>query len=159
MNDRQQYRLMRKVIFAALETIGTFFAILMCFALIGTCASCKQVEYVEVERHTTDSIYIKQVQHDSIHVHDSIWAERRGDTIFVDRWHTKYVERIKNDTINVSHADTVPVPYPVEVVKEVEKPLNWWQKTAMWIGSFVCAAVVILMVAWVCQRIMHYYNR
>lgn len=151
MNDRQQYRLMRKVIFAALETIGTFFAILICFALIGTCVSCKQVEYVEVERHTTDSIYIKQVQHDSIHVHDSIWAERRGDTIFVDRWHTKYVERIKNDTINVSHADTVPVPYPVEVVKE-KKYIPGIVKILAWIGGIMIFIVVSYIVIWIIKN-------
>lgn len=151
MNDRQQYRLMRKVIFAALETIGTFFAILICFALIGTCVSCKQIEYVEVERHTTDSIYIKQVQHDSIHVHDSIWAERRGDTIFVDRWHTKYVERIKNDTINVSHADTVPVPYPVEVVKE-KKYIPGIVKILAWIGGIMIFIVVSYIVIWILKN-------
>ena len=142
---------MRKVIFAALETIGTFFAILICFALIGTCVSCKQVEYVEVERHTTDSIYIKQVQHDSIHVHDSIWAERRGDTIFVDRWHTKYVERIKNDTINVSHADTVPVPYPVEVVKE-KKYIPGIVKILAWIGGIMIFIVVSYIVIWIIKN-------
>lgn len=151
MNDRQQYRLMRKVIFAALETIGTIFAILICFALISTCASCKQVEYVEVERHTTDSIYIKQVQHDSIHVHDSIWAERRGDTIFVDRWHTKYVERIKNDTINVSHADTVPVPYPVEVVKE-KKYIPGIVKILAWIGGIMIFILLSYMVIWIIKN-------
>jgi hypothetical protein len=31
--------------------------------------------------------------------------------------------------------DSIPVPYPVEVIKEVPAELNWWQRLRLWIGN------------------------
>lgn len=42
-----------------------------------------------------------------------------------------------------------PVPYPVEVVREVAKPPSWWQKVLMWAGGlslFGCAIVALMAV-------------
>jgi len=39
--------------------------------------------------------------------------------------------------------DSIPVPYPVEVVKEVEKPLTWWQQARMFVGGIVIFGLII----------------
>lgn len=38
-----------------------------------------------------------------------------------------------------------PVPYPVEVSKEVAKPQTWWQKSLMWLGGFSLIGCTIVM--------------
>jgi hypothetical protein len=79
-------------------------------------------------------------------MHDSTIVEKGDSIIKIEHWHTKYVDREVHDTTYISKTDSIPVPYPVETIKEVEKPLSWWQKTLMWLG--VAMVVVILIWVW-----------
>lgn len=40
--------------------------------------------------------------------------------------------------------DSIPYPVEVEVIREVEKPLKWWQRSLMWMGV---AAIAVASVA------------
>lgn len=115
--------------------------------------SCKSVEYVPVvqkETHT-DSIYLTKVQRDSIWLHDSIRVEARNDTVRVDRWHTKYVERLLHDTLYLSKRDTIPVPY--EVVKEVPAKVSKMERTFMWLGILSLIALTLLVGRWLSKHV------
>ena len=98
-------------------------------------ASCRQVEYVTVEKVRTDTTYITKWQKDSVWLHDSIHIKERGDTVMIERWHTQWRDRLRVDTIYLATHDTIPQPYPIETVKLVEKELNWWQRLRLWIGN------------------------
>jgi hypothetical protein len=95
---------------------------------------CKTIEYVPVTvvEHKTDSIYFTQVQRDSIWMHDSISIKEKGDTVRIEKWHTKYIEKQVHDTTYVAKHDSIPVPY--EVVKEVPAKLSKTEKGLMWLG-------------------------
>ena len=112
-------------------------ALLMC--------SCKSIEYVPVvEKHTVhDSIYFTQIQRDSIWQHDSIFIKDRGDTVWVERWHTKYVEKQVHDTTYIAKVDSIPVPYEVKV--EVPAELSFVQKLCVYVGAFVIFIGMILL--------------
>ena len=117
--------------------------------------SCKSVEYVPVIEHHTDTLVQTNVQRDSVYVHDSVTVTQKGDTVLMDRWHTKYVEREVHDTTYISKIDSIPTPYPVEV--KVEKQLTWWQQARMHIGGVVfwlsiIVAVVALVRWWLKQK-------
>ena len=114
-------------------------------ALVLALTGCKATRTVTVERVRTDTIYQTRTEHDSIYVSDSIHESERqlGDTVLLtrERWRTKYVERLRRDTV-ISHVtDTVPVP--VEVTREVARPLTWWQRTRIAVGNMVLAAAAI----------------
>lgn len=81
--------------------------------LIGL-GSCKSVQYVPVETIKHDSIYITNHQKDSVYIHDSIFQKEKGDTLILEKWHTKYVEKQVHDTTFVERWDSVYVPYPIE---------------------------------------------
>ena len=100
---------------------------------------CKSVKYVTVPEYHTDTLRETRNIRDSIYLHDSIHVKELGDTVWIERWHTSYRDRLKTDTVYHSRVDSVPVP--VEVEKEVAKPLTWWQKTKMKAGM---ALLVIL---------------
>ena len=112
-------------------------ALLMC--------SCKSIEYVPVvEKHTVhDSIYFTQIQRDSIWQHDSILIKDRGDTVWVEKWHTKYVEKQVHDTTYIAKVDSIPVPYEVKV--EVPAELSFVQKLCVYVGAFVIFIGMILL--------------
>ena len=103
-------------------------------------AGCKTREVVVTEHHT-DTLRITQHHRDSIYLHDSTFVREyvQGDTVRIvtEMWHTKYRDRLKTDTLYRSRTDSVPVPYPV--IKEVKKPLNFFEKAMMGtgIGSIV----------------------
>ena len=110
--------------------------ILFC-ALCVILTACTTTKYVTVPEYHTDTLIQTSVQRDSIYMHDSVWVNQyqKGDTIFVEsgKWLTKYIERIKTDTIYQSRTDSVGVPYPVEV--QVPRQLTWWQRTRMYAGN------------------------
>lgn len=121
---------------------GVFFVIAFLMGLI-ICAllsSCSTTKVVEVERVKTDTTYITKWQLDSVWLHDSIHVTEKGDTLRIERWHTKYVEKQVHDTTYVATHDTIPQPY--EVVKEVPAELSWWQRVRMWLGNAVLLALL-----------------
>ena len=101
---------------------------------------CTTTKYVPVPEYHTDTLRITQHQRDSIYVHDSTAVERKDSIIKIEHWHTKYVKKQVHDTLYQSKRDSIP--YPVEVVKEVQRPLTKTQIVLMIIG-FVCTFLVI----------------
>lgn len=112
--------------------------------MVGLLTGCTTTRYVEVEKVHHDSIYVTKFQKDSVWLHDSVWVERFGDTVRIDRWHTKYIEKQIHDTTYVAKRDSIPVPY--EVIKEVPKKLNWLQTLLIWSGSLSICAIIIFLV-------------
>lgn len=120
-------------------------AILILIAIL-LLTSCKSVEYVEVVKVRTDTTYITKQQRDSIWLHDSIHIKERGDTMLIERWHTKYIEKVTHDTTYVATHDTIPQPYPV--TQYVEKKLSWMQKSLMGVGLLALMALVVAIALW-----------
>ncbi len=115
--------------------------IIVMIAAVAMLSGCKTTEYVPVMEHHTDTLWRTQHHRDSIYLHDSTFVREyvHGDTvrIITEMWHTKFRDRLKTDTIYRSRTDSIPVPYPV--IKEVKKPLNFFEKAMMGtgIGSIV----------------------
>ena len=124
---------------------GVCIAFFIMFALCAMCSSCTTTKYVPVPEYHTDTLIQTKVVHDSIHVKDSTHVEWKDSIIKIEHWHTEYVNHAVHDTTYISKTDTVPKPYPVETIKEVEKPLTWWQKALMWLGVIP----IILLFAWI----------
>lgn len=121
---------------------GVFFVLAFLIGLI-ICAllsSCSTTKVVEVEKVKTDTTYITKWQRDSVWLHDSIMVTEKGDTIRIEKWHTKYIEKQVHDTTYVATHDTIPQPY--EVVKEVPAELTWWQRVRLWLGNAVLVALL-----------------
>lgn len=97
------------------------------------------------------------LHHDSIYLSDSIYISDfvRDDTVYktIDRWHTRYVERTRTDTLYQARTDSIPVP--VEVEKQVPAPLSWWQQTRLHLANimlYLLAAVAIIYAGKICLR-------
>ena len=113
-------------------------------------AGCKTKErVVSVNHQKTDTLWQTKVQRDSIYIIDStyIYEWTDGDTVHItrDRWKTRYVERVKRDTVYRSKTDTVSVAY--ETVREVPRRLTWWQQVRMALGTVALMAGALWMAA------------
>lgn len=106
-----------------------------------TLGSCK-TKYVSVPEIHTE--YITRVDTtvimDSVYQRDSVYVERNGDTLYVnktlyrDRYHNIY--NVKNDT--VVKRDSVNVAYPVE------KEMSRIERLFVAMGKFFAALVIAL---------------
>jgi len=109
-------------------------------ALLWLCCSCGTLQYVPVETVRTE--YRDNYVRDSIFRYDSIFVKEKGDTVFLERYRYLYRDKVVRDSVFL--CDTVRVPYPVEVVKEVKKPLSGWQNFQLWWGRIALAGLVLL---------------
>lgn len=127
--------------------------VMVCLHLCG----CKQIEYVTVEKVRTDTTYVTKWQRDSVWLHDSILIRERGDTVLMEKWHTKYIETVRIDTTFIATHDTIPQPYPV--TKLVEKDLSWWQRLRIWLGNICLLAILAVggYGAWRLWRVYHFF--
>ena len=117
------------------EAVMITIALIMLLIFLGSCTTTK---VVTVEKVKTDTTYITKQQRDSIWLHDSIHVSEKGDTIRIEKWHTKYIEREVHDTLYRAKTDSIPIPY--EVIKEVPR-----QKTLLE-RAVVCAGIIAIMI-------------
>lgn len=109
--------------------------------------SCR-TKYVPVESVRTEIEYRDRWRRDSIHVLDSIIVKDKGDTVFVDRWHTEYKDRKQTDTLFIERTDSVQVPYPVE------RDLSWWESVKQDVGGVAIGVIVALwfIIVWLIRK-------
>lgn len=117
--------------------------ILALVILLSGCAQKREVIVMESGR--ADTLRITVEKRDSIFIHDSIKVTEKGDTVRIEKWHTKYVEKQVHDTTYVAKTDSIPVPY--EVIKEVPRKVSKTERALM-IAGILSMMAVIVFVAW-----------
>lgn len=88
---------------------------------------------------------------DSTAVKDSVVVKEKGDTVFVERWHTEYRERAsaeekhrvkeRHDTLRLVKTVTITRRLYFTKTKEVNV-LRWWQKALMWSGAVLWVVAI-----------------
>ena len=107
--------------------------LLFCTLLAG-CGT--QRELPVVERVTRDTLYLHQVQYDSVFVSQERYVDRSRDTLYVQERSVEYRYRLQRDTLRIHQVDSVPVIREVEVVREVART-PWYAKLLAAVGLFV----------------------
>ena len=129
-----------------LQLVGIVCAIIVALLICALFGSCTTTKYVPVPEYHTDTMCIVQHQRDSIYLSDSIYISDfvRSDTVYktIERWRTKYIERLSHDTLYQSKVDSIP--YPVEVIKEVPAKLTPWQQTRLHLANILLYLLLIV---------------
>ena len=118
-----------------------FFVMVVVLCCISSCTTTK---YVPVVEYHTDTLIQKMTQRDSIYLHDSTIVREKGDTVLVERWHTKYRDREVHDTVYQSRIDSVPAPYPV--TEYVERKMSGIDKFLIATGILSIISILIFAV-------------
>lgn len=109
--------------------------------------SCRTVKYVPVETVKVDTTYINKLQRDSIYMLDSVYVKEKGDTVLIEKYKYLYCDKLVRDTMYISKADSIQVPYPVE------KELTRWQQFRMDFGGWAMCIVVISILILIVYKI------
>lgn len=88
--------------------------------------------------------YRDRLRVDSIYNRDTVQIYGKNDTIFKNV--IKWRERFRIDTVSVVEVDSIP--YPVEVIQEVNKLTKWqrWRLNALNIIAIIIAAYVVIKI-------------
>lgn len=103
-----------------------------CITLL-VCCSCSVTRTVPVETikevTRTDTLYINNVQYDSIYVSQDIFTDRSKDTILIRQHDVEYKDKLIRDTIErvkiEIQRDSIPYEVRIETIKEVPRKHNW----------------------------------
>ena len=139
--------------------------LILCVIIFGSCTTTKYVPVIEThENHHwhTDSVKEK----DSV-IHETTTTIMQLDSAAMAKYgiqlksaerawlvQTSELERrIQELARMVQDRDTVrdsiPVPYPVETIKEVSAELTWWQQTRMHLGGILLfVALIYAFIKW-----------
>ena len=113
------------------------------FVLIGL-GACRSVRYIPVESVRHDSVVTILYHRDSVYQYDSVYIKEKADTVLIERWHTRWRERVSHDTLYMSKTDTIRVPVPVE------RKLSKSERTYITIGKWSVGVVTGLVLATIC---------
>ena len=121
------------------------FGLLLC-ALLGSCTTTK---YVPVIEHHTDTLIQTKIVKDSVYLKDSTHVSEKNDTVKIEHWHTEFLKKEVHDTVYISKTDSVPAPYPVEVIKEVPAELTMWEQLKMKAGGIAILLCIFAFLFWI----------
>lgn len=121
--------------------------VLILLVLLLCCSCTKRIcetQYIEQPVYLHDTLRSTIYSHDTTIVKDSVFFAIKGDTIYKERYNTKWQIKVAHDTVMRF------VDKPIEVVREkqVEKQVEvnhiyWWQKMLMWIGVFGIVGIFV----------------
>ena len=116
---------------------------MLLLAILSLFTGCKtKTVLVPVDRIKIE--YRDRLRVDSVYNRDTVNIYEKNDTVFL---HTiKWRERFKFDTVSVVRVDSIP--YPVEVIQEVNKLTKWqrWRLNALNIIAIIIVAYVIIKI-------------
>lgn len=103
-----------------------------CITLL-ICCSCSVTRTIPVETikevTRTDTLYINNVQYDSIYVSQDLFTDRSRDTILIRQHDVEYRYKMIRDTIErvkiEIQRDSIPYEVRIETIKEVPRKHNW----------------------------------
>ena len=114
----------------------TIIALLM--ACLCSCAQLKHRPLIADESKETHAKIVYKYTHDTVYLQDSSITTFRNDTIFAEKWHTKYIAKIVKDTVRLN--DTVFLTKTVTKITSQQKP-SLKEK----VGGFILTTGIIIL--------------
>lgn len=118
-------------------------ALLSALVLTG-CATRRQLQVVE--RTSVDTVYLSNVQYDSIYVSQDKYIDRSRDTVYLRDVSVEYRYRHLRDTIYKVQHDSIPYQVTVTEVKEITRPLTLFDHLTHFTFWLVVVALLLLII-------------
>lgn len=109
------------------------------------CASTRHVTQL-VERTSVDTVYLSNVQYDSIYIYKDKLTDRTKDTIYVKDVSVEYRYKLLRDTIYKSQVDSIPYQVTVTEVKEITRPLTWFDHLTRLTFWFIFGYLISILI-------------
>lgn len=152
------------------RVIEVFVFVLFFVATCLICCSCGSTKHVTqlVEHTSVDTVYLSNIQYDSIYIFKDRVSEHhlgtlppttsdskyldvpmRTDTLYVKDVSIEYRYKLLKDTIHVVERDSIPYQVTVTEVKEITRPLTWYDHLTQSVFWVVIGVLFVLFVRFV----------
>lgn len=118
-------------------------ALLSTLVLTG-CATRRQLQVVE--RTSVDTVYLSNVQYDSIYIFQDRQLDRSRDTVYLRDVSVEYRYRHLRDTIYKVQHDSIPYQVTVTEVKKITRPLSLFDHLTHFTFWLVVGALLLLII-------------
>ena len=152
------------------RAIELFITIMFLSFTLLVCCSCGSTKVVTqtVEHVSKDTVYLSNVQYDSIYIYQDHVSEHhlgsllptdssgkylntpmRTDTIYIKDKSIEYRYKLLKDTIRVVERDSIPYKVTITEVKEITRPLTWYDQLSraiLWLNIGFVFLVIIRLI-------------
>ena len=116
-----------------------------------TVYSCSASHHVSgpVERTSVDTLYLSNVQYDSVYVYQDRLLDRSRDTVYLRDHLVEYRYRLLRDTVYKTRIDSIPYQVTVTEVKGITRPLTLFDhltRLTFWIAVGVLLTFLVRVV-------------
>lgn len=121
--------------------------ILLMLSVVLLFVGCKGVQpTTPTQAHTETKIeYRDRIVKDTIYVQDSIVIRQAGDTIYKDRIHREYIEKLRIDTAYIEHNDSIYI----DRVQYIERKRTTYDKitsAGFWLLLILIIDIIYLLI-------------
>lgn len=113
--------------------------LLAAFIIVG-CSAPRQVTQL-VRDVKVDTVYLSNTQYDSVYIYQDRLIDRSKDTIYLKDVSVEYRYKLLRDTVKVIHRDSIPYEVTVTEVKEITRPLTWFDHLTRFSFWFLVGAL------------------
>lgn len=110
--------------------------------------SCSTPRYATQLVHdvSVDTVYLSNTQYDSIYIFKDKLTDRTKDTIYVKDVSVEYRYKLLRDTIYKSQVDSIPYQVTVTEVKEITRPLTWFDHLTRLTFWFIFGYLISILI-------------
>lgn len=115
----------------ALRKLDRFVEVFMLVGILAilllVCCSCSSTKAVTqlVEHVQKDTIYLSNMQYDSIYIYQDKYTDRSSDTLYIKDKSIEYRYKLLRDTVRIVQRDSIPYEVRVECIKEIPRKHTW----------------------------------
>lgn len=106
-----------------------------------SCSTTRHVQMQVAEHIQKDTVYLSNIQYDSIYIYKDKLTDRSRDTLYIKELHTEYRYKYLRDTVRIVQRDSIPYEVRITEVKEVRYIPPWCK----WLSAIGGIAVLLLI--------------
>lgn len=125
-----------------------FVIVIVIVIVLGGCSTPRMATQI-VHEVSHDTLYLSNIQYDSIYIYKDKLTDRSTDTVYVKDVSVEYRYKLLRDTVRIVQRDSIPYEVTIVQTKEITRPLTWYDhltRLTFWllIGALVTFILVKL---------------
>lgn len=93
-----------------------------------------------------DTVYMRDVQYDSIYIYKDRVTDMTTDTIYVRDVSIEYRYRMLRDTIRIAQRDSIPYEVTITETREIVRPLTWFDHLTRACFWLILGATIVWLI-------------
>ena len=104
---------------------GTIVIVIVIVIVLQGCSTPRMATQLvhDIQR---DTVYLNQIQYDSIYIYKDKLTDRSTDTVYVKDVSVEYRYKLLRDTVRIIQRDSIPYEVTIVQTKEIARPLTWY---------------------------------